>query len=64
MLDFARRFEIIRKEQSQKLSLMEVDFSDEDAIAASLRCPAVIIPFNPILTPLLSATQASLGLDS
>ena len=36
LLDFAKRFELIRKEQSQKLSLREVDFSDEDDIAASL----------------------------
>lgn len=36
LLDFAKRFEIIRKDQSQKLSLAEVDFSDEDDIAASL----------------------------
>ena len=36
MLDFARRFELIRKEQAQKLSLTEVDFSDEDDIAASI----------------------------
>ncbi|CAL5223303.1 g5794 [Coccomyxa viridis] len=36
LLDFARRFELIRKEQSQKLSLAEVDFSDEDSIAASI----------------------------
>ena len=36
LLDFAKRFELIRKEQSQKLSLTEVDFSDQDDIAASL----------------------------
>ena len=36
LLECARGVELIRKEQSQKLSLREVDFSDEDDIAASL----------------------------
>ena len=36
LLDFAKRFALIRKEQSQKLNLTEVDLSDEDDIAASL----------------------------
>lgn len=36
LLDFARRFEIIRKDVLSKLSLSEVDFADEESIAAAI----------------------------
>ncbi|EIE27239.1 hypothetical protein COCSUDRAFT_55258 [Coccomyxa subellipsoidea C-169] len=36
LLDFAKRFEIIRKAEISSLSLSEVDFADEESIAAGL----------------------------
>jgi hypothetical protein len=36
LLDFAKRFEILRRSEISKLSLKEVDLTDEDNIAAAL----------------------------
>lgn len=36
LLDFAQRFEILRKSEISKLSLKEVDYTDDDSIATAM----------------------------
>ncbi len=36
LLDFAKRFEIIRKAEVSNLKLAEVDFLDEESISATI----------------------------
>jgi hypothetical protein len=36
LLDFAKRFEIIRKAEISNISLSEVDFANDDSIAAGI----------------------------